>query len=239
MQPVGVHVVGAEQVAHAALLGVGRAQPLAAFARRPARAVMGDQLDRSHLVKADHDPVVGFGSIQRQDALGLGDEIGIRAPLPRPGALMRQARGSQRLAQRLLAVLDPQAGQVLSQFGQRPARQRDALRVGAGARDRDDAIALRGRRLLRAPAPIIRVQRREALLVKRVDDLAHVRLVGACHRRDLRRRHPHRRRQQDDRPLALGLILGLLGDLLEPRALLGRQLADKHLRRTHRHLHDR
>jgi hypothetical protein len=69
---------------------------------------------------------------------------------------------------------------MVSELGQRPARQRNAQGVGAGARDRDDPVALLGRRLLRTPAPIVRVQRPEPLLVERVDDLPDMRLVGTA-----------------------------------------------------------
>jgi hypothetical protein len=55
-------------------------------------------------------------------------------------------------------------GQVGGQLRQRPARERDALVIGAGARDRNDPVALFGRRLLRAPAPIVRVKRAEPFL---------------------------------------------------------------------------
>jgi hypothetical protein len=71
---------------------------------------------------------------------------------------MRKARVTQCLAQRLFAQHDPEAGEMLGQLGQRPARERDALRVGAGARDRDDPIALLGRGLLGTPAPVVRVR---------------------------------------------------------------------------------
>ena len=108
---------------------------------------MRDQLDRPHLVEADHDTVLGFGSVERQDALGLLGEIGIRAPLPGARALMTQTGSAERLTQRLLTQRDPQAGEMLGELGQRPSRQRDALGIGAGARDRDDAVALLGRSL--------------------------------------------------------------------------------------------
>jgi hypothetical protein len=197
---------------------------------------MGDQLNRAHLVKADHHPIIVFGSVEREHALGLLGEVGVRAPLPRARALMREAGANQRLAQRLLAELDAQAGQVQPQLGQRPTRQRDALMVGAGARDRHNPVALLGRRLAWAPAPVVRVQRVKPWIVERVDHLAHVRLIGAHQPGYLRRRHPGRGRQQDHRPLTLGLIRGALGDRLQPRALLRSQLAHEHLRRTHRHL---
>ena len=158
-----MHVVGAEQVAHPAVLAVGRAQPLGQLARRPPGAVVGDQLDRSHLVKADDDPVRWALAIQAEHPLGLRLEVGVRAPLPRARALVRESRADQRLTQRLLGEVDPDRGQVHGQLGQRPARQRHALGVGAGARDRDDPVALSGRGLLRTPAPIVRVQRAEPI----------------------------------------------------------------------------
>ncbi len=41
MQPAGMHVVGAEQVAHTAVLAVGRAQPLRPLLWRPAVSWVG------------------------------------------------------------------------------------------------------------------------------------------------------------------------------------------------------
>src|SRR3954447_10605772 len=64
------------------------------------------------LLRAVH-PVVGFGPVKPEHALGLLGEVPVRAPLPRARALMRQARAAQRLAQRLLAEHDPQPGQML------------------------------------------------------------------------------------------------------------------------------
>src|SRR5215207_3370577 len=103
VKAVGVHVVGTEQIAHPVRFGVGRAQPLGPLGGRPARPVVGDQLDRPHLVKADHHAVGGLGPVEPQDPFGLGLKVGVRALLPRARALMRQARADQRLAQRLLA----------------------------------------------------------------------------------------------------------------------------------------
>jgi integrase/recombinase XerD len=74
-------------------------------------------------------------------------------------------------------------------------------RVG-GALSRD-AVALRGRRLRGAPAPVVRVKRFKALLVEGVDHLANVRVVGSDQLGDLRRRHPGRRSEHDHRSLAL------------------------------------
>jgi hypothetical protein len=200
---------------------------------------MGDQPDRAHLVEADDHAVLGLGSVERKDALGLRLKVRVWTPLPRARALVGESGADQRLAQRLLGQMDAHTSQVRGQLGQRPARQRDALVVGAGARDRDDALALLGRRLPGAPAPVVRVQRVKPLLVERVNHLAHMRLIASHQTGDLRRRHPSRRRQQDHRPLTLGLVLRLARDLAQPQALLRRELAHEHIRRTHHHLQHR
>src|ERR1019366_1053275 len=57
-------VVGAEQVAHPAVLAVGRAQPVGSLVLRPAGSLVGDQLDRSHLIKTDDHPVLGRLAVQ-------------------------------------------------------------------------------------------------------------------------------------------------------------------------------
>lgn len=75
MQAVGVDVLGTEQIANAVRAFVARTQPLWPFARCPARAVVGDQLDRTHLVEAHHHAVLWLGSVERKNALGLLGEI--------------------------------------------------------------------------------------------------------------------------------------------------------------------
>ena len=147
VQTVGVHVVGAEQVAHPAVLAVGRSEPLGPFLPRPAGSLVGDQLDRPHLIEADNDAVLWTFPVQAEDAFGLGLEVRVRTPLPRTGPLVREPRTDQRLAQRLLRQDDPHPGQMRAELGQRPSRQRHALGVRAGARDRHDPVTLRGRGL--------------------------------------------------------------------------------------------
>ena len=58
-QPVGVDVVGAEDVAGAVAAVVVGALALGAAPGRPAGPGGGAQADRPHLVEADHDPVGG------------------------------------------------------------------------------------------------------------------------------------------------------------------------------------
>jgi len=65
---------------------------------------------------------------------------------------MGEAGLAQGLAQRFLAQDNAHPGQVRARLGQRPARERDALGVGAGARDRDDALALLRRAAVRPAA---------------------------------------------------------------------------------------
>ena len=200
---------------------------------------MRDQLDRSHLIETHNHAVLGAVAVQAKDPFGLGLEVRVRAPLPRAGALVGEPRHDQRLTHRLRADVDPHPGEMLRELRQRPARQRHTLGVRAGARDRHDPVALLGRGFPGTPAPIVRVQRREPSLIEPMDHLAHMRLIGAHRSRDLWRRHPNRRGQQDRRALALGLVLRAFGDLLQPRTFLRRELAHEHLRRTHDHLQAR
>jgi len=134
---------------------------------------------------------------------------------------------------------DAPLGEVRGQLLDRPPRQCDALMIGAGARDRDDAIALLGRRLGWAPAPIVRVQGRKPSVVEVMDHLAHVRGVGQIQPRNIGRRHLRCRRQQDHRPHARAAMLGARREPLQALGLLRRQRPDEHFRGTHHHLHDR
>jgi hypothetical protein len=210
------------------LLKVARSRS-GSFLGRPARALVGDQLDRPDLVEADDRTVLGRISVERKHALGLGGEVGVGAPLPGARALVGEAGAVEDPAQRFRGDVDADRGQVVAQLGERPARQRDAPGVGAGARDRHDPIALGGRRLGRAPAPVVRVERVEPPLVELVDHLAHVGAIRAHYLSDLRRRHARRRGQHDHRPLTLGLVLRPPRDRLQPIALPGRQLTHEHL----------
>jgi hypothetical protein len=74
------------------------------------------------------------------------------------------------------------------------------------------------------------------LLVELVDDPADLVLVGADHRRDLRRAHTGGRGQQDLGALAAGELGGGAGDAFELATLGGRQLADKDRWLAHRSL---
>jgi hypothetical protein len=58
-EAVCVDVEGAEEVAHSVRALVGRPQPLGAPDLRPARTLVGDELDRAHLVEADDRAVGG------------------------------------------------------------------------------------------------------------------------------------------------------------------------------------
>ena len=101
---------------------------------------------------------------------------------------------------------------------QRPARERDPLRVGTGTGHRDHLTALLAGDPAGTPPPIVRVQRRHPTLVELVDHLAHVRPVGHPHRRDLRHRVPDVGCQQDRRALTCGEVLGVLRPALERAA---------------------
>jgi hypothetical protein len=101
--------------------------------------------------------------------------------------------------------------EMLGEPGQRPARQRAPLRVGAGTGHRDDPLALLVGDPAGTPAPILRVQRGHPSLVEIVDHATHVRLVGHPHRRDLRHRVTDVGRQQDRRALTRREMPGLLG----------------------------
>jgi len=129
--------------------------------------------------------------------------------------------------------------QISRQADQRPACGRDPQRVGTGTGHRDDPSALLVGDPAGTPAPRLRVQRTEPPLVERVDDFAHVRLVGIDQCRDLLRAHPRCRRPADQRALTLDLRRGLARQALEPVALIKRELTDEHLRGTHPHLQDR
>src|SRR5207245_10199186 len=101
VEAVSVDVVGAEQVAHPVVVAVGGAQPLGQLAVSPARAVVRNQSDRAHLVKAHDRTIFWRMAVEGEHALGLRGEVGVRAPLPRSRALVGEPRADQRLAQRL------------------------------------------------------------------------------------------------------------------------------------------
>jgi hypothetical protein len=128
-------------------------------------------------------------------------------------------------------------GQMPAELVDRPPGQRHALRVGTGARDGHHGVALLGRDLPWAPAPVVRVKRPETTLVEVVDDLADMIGVGQIQPRDLRRRHLGRRGQQDHRPDARRAMLAIGRQPLEPTRLDGLQRPHKHFGRTHPHLH--
>ncbi|MDX6720550.1 MAG: hypothetical protein QOJ63_2804 [Solirubrobacteraceae bacterium] len=239
-EAVTMHVVGTEDVADAVRAGVGRALTLGPRSSRPARPGGRTQADRAHLIKRDHDPVLGRPSVERQDLGGLGLVVGVRAGLPRPCALKRQpGRREDPAEMRGRDLDDLLLTQVARQAPQRPARRRDPHAVGTGTGHRDDPSTLLGGDPARTPAPRLRVQRAKPPLVERRDDLAHMRLVGPDQRRDLRRAHPGRRRPTDQRALTLGLRRRLTRQPLESVALLGQQITHEHRRGTHRHLQDR
>jgi len=131
---------------------------------------------------------------------------------------------------------DPLLGEVIGQPGQRPARQRDPLRVGTSTGHRDDPLALLVADPAGTPAPILRVQRRHPPLVELMNDLAHMRFVGHPHRRDLRHRTADVRRQQDRGALTRREVLGLLGPTLQRDRFSMLKRPDEHLRGTHPHL---
>jgi hypothetical protein len=235
-----VDVVGAEHVAGAVAAVERRPVALGAAGRCPAGAVGWSQRDRPHLVDGDHRRALRSPLVERQYPLRLGGVVGVRARLPRPRALERQARLSQQSAEMGGRDLDdPFARQPQREARQRPARERHPLAVGTGAGHRDDPLALLGGDPAGTPAPIVRAQRVQPPLVELVDHLPHVRLVGHPHPRDLRCRHACVRRQQDRRSLTRRLVLRLLGEPLQPHRLLVRQRPHKHLRGTHHHLQAR
>ena len=150
---------------------------------------------------------------------------------------MREPRADQRLTQRLLAEPDSHPARCTWSLGS--DQSVNATPWVSGRARATDTIRSRWRGLLRAPAPIVRVQRREPLVVERVNHLAHMRLIAADHRRDLRRWHAGRGRQQDHRSPSLGLIHRALGNRLQPRAFFRREFTHEHFRRTHHHLQAR
>jgi hypothetical protein len=133
--------------------------------------------------------------------------------------------------------LDLLPGQIPRELGQTPACVGHPERVGTGAGDRDDPSFVVNQDPAGSPAPETRAQRLEPLSVEVVDHFPHVRLVTEQHARDLGRAHQRIRSQQDHRPLPGRGQLRLLRQTLQPLPLSRGQLADKHLRGTHRHLH--
>ncbi len=98
-EAVCVDVEGAEEVAHSVRALVGRPQPLGAPDLRPARTLVGDELDRAHLVEADDRAVGGRLPVERDHALGLGTEVRVGAPLPRARALEAESRLDEQRSQ--------------------------------------------------------------------------------------------------------------------------------------------
>src|SRR5215210_6780583 len=95
-QAVFVQVISAEDVAGSLALVVGRALSLGALADGPAGTGGRLEADRPHLIERDHMPAIGWRcGLQFEDPCGLGLVVGIRAGLPRAGALERQTRLGQ------------------------------------------------------------------------------------------------------------------------------------------------
>ena len=131
---------------------------------------------------------------------------------------------------------DPLAGQMARQPRQRPAGERDPLRVGAGAGHGHDPRDLIGRDPAGSPAPPLRVQGVKPTLVEGVNHLPHMRVVALEGARDLGRAHPGRRGQKDHRPLAARVVFGPPRQPFEPLTLIGAERPHEHLGGTHRDL---
>ena len=94
-QPVGVHVVGTEDVARAVTAAERRALPLGALAFGPAAAGVGRRLIGPIWSKLITTPSVGRLLIERDHPGGLGLVVGVRAGLPGARALEGQAGRGQ------------------------------------------------------------------------------------------------------------------------------------------------
>src|SRR5690606_23157090 len=114
--------------------------------------------------------------------------LGILAGLPGLGGLPAHPRGAQYPVDGVGADLDPMlVTQVLDQLRQAPCGERPPELLGRGAGDPADELTDVGAELRwTAPAPFW-VQRREPLLVERVDHLPRVLRGRGEHRRRLRR----------------------------------------------------
>ncbi len=210
--------------------------PLGPAAAGPAAAVLGAEALRPLLVEADHDAVFRLLAVEGEDARSLGLVVGVGALLPAARPLQRDRVARENPRQVRGRDLDPLPSQVPRELGQAPACEGRPERRGTGAGERDDPRFVVTRDPAGPPAPQTRAQGGEAVLVEVVDHLAHVRLVGEQHARDLGRAHQRVRGQQDQRPLPRRGQPRLLRQPLQPLPLGRGQLADKHLRGTHRHL---
>ncbi len=162
--------------------------------------------------------------------------VGVGALLPAARPLQRDPVAGEDPAQVGARDLEPLPAQVAGELGQAPTREWHPERVGTSAGDRDDPSFVVNRDPAGSPAPETRAQRIEPVPVEIVDHLAHLRLVGEQHARDLGRTHQRVRGEQDHRPLPRRGELRLLRQPLQPLPLVRGQLAYKHLGRTHRHL---
>lgn len=210
-----MNVVGTHHVAHAMTAVKGGALTLGLLPGRPARSSSRAQADRAHLIEAHDHTVLGCLAVEREHPGGLGLIVGVGTGLPGPGALKGQAGLREdppevRWGDLNNALLCQMARQPL----QRPARRRNPDRLGTGTGHRDDRSALLIGDPAGTPVPPLRVKRCHPPLVEVVDHLAHVRLIGHPHRRDLRHGRGHIRRQQNRCALARANCLAFLALLL-------------------------
>ena len=226
----------ADEVADPVPAVVGGAVALGPAAARPATAVPRAEALRPLLVEADHHAVFGLLAVEREDARRLRLVVGVGALLPAPCPLQRDPVAGKDPAQLRRRDLDSLPGQVAGELGQAPTRVRHPERVGTGAGDRDDPLLVVNLDPAGSPAPKTRAQRVEPVLVEVVNHLAHLRLVGEPHTRDLRHAHQRVGREQNRGSLPRRLMLGRFRQPLQPLPFMRRQLAHEHLRGTHRHL---
>ena len=240
-QPVGVDVVGAEDVAGAVAAVVVGALALGPAFGRPARAGGRAQADRPHLVEATTDAVrrgtrvrapAPAPSWSRSRGRGWPSRCGCAGTTgpPRPAPCPRCAG---------LITHDPLLGQMRGQPRQRPARQRHPLGVGTGTGHADDPLTLISRDPAGSPAPVVRAQRVEPALVELVDHLAHMTRVGqplaAICAADIPTFEANTIDARCTRRRMLRTLRPAASTAPPPHA----RAADKHLRGTHHHLHGR
>ena len=200
-QVVGVDVERADQVADPLPTVERRAVPLGPAVACPTAPVFGAEALRPLLVEADHDTVCRLLLVEGEDPRRLGGVVGVGALFPTTRALQRDPVAGEDPGEMGRRDLDPLRVQVARELREAPARVRHPERVGTGAGDRDDPLLVVSRDPAGSPAPKTRAQRLEPVPVEVMDHLAHVRLVGEQHARDLRRAHQRVRREQDQRPM--------------------------------------
>jgi len=100
-QHVGVHVIGAEEVADTTLAHVSGPLASLSLALGVAVARIGLERNRSELIEAHHHAIRRTGAVQRHDACGRLLEGRVSAALPGAGSLERDVLLAQDAPQRL------------------------------------------------------------------------------------------------------------------------------------------